>query len=216
MKIALAAARFIDGDVAFNLSQMKKYMLEAKSQGAELVCFGESFLQGFNGLCWDIEKDKKIAIAPDSEAMTAIKSWTVEIGVDVLFGYIEREGETLYSACGLVSGGEILHNYRRISEGWKERALTDGHYREGNSTETFSYQGRTCGVTLCGDLWVYPERFRGKADILFWPIFVNFSPPEVAGNGTACLCPPCRNGLPSDPPDQFPCGRRGLRRLRPL
>ncbi|MDO5400987.1 MAG: carbon-nitrogen hydrolase family protein [Eubacteriales bacterium] len=177
MKIALAAARFINGNVAFNLSQMEGYMRKARTQGAELVCFGESFLQGFDGLTWNYEQDKDIACTLDSPELTDMKRWSAEIGIDVLFGFIERKAETLFSTCVLVSCGEILHKYRRISPGWKEQEA-DSHYWEGNSSEPFLYKGRTCAIALCGDLWVYPERFRGTADVLFWPIFVNFSVEE--------------------------------------
>ena len=41
MKIALASAQIIDRDIKYNLSQMERYMKEAKAMGADLVCFGE-------------------------------------------------------------------------------------------------------------------------------------------------------------------------------
>lgn len=138
------------------------------------LLWGE-LLQGFDGLCWNYEADKTMARSMDAEEIAAIKKWTMDIGIDVLFGFIERDGEFLYSTCALVSGGEICHKYRRISPGWKEAELADDRYREGDVIEPFSYKGRTCAIALCGDLWVYPERFRDKADLLFWPIFVNFS-----------------------------------------
>ena len=50
MKIALASARIVDRDIKYNLSRMEHYMTEAKGSGADLVCFGEAFLQGFNAL----------------------------------------------------------------------------------------------------------------------------------------------------------------------
>lgn len=60
MKIALASARIVDRDTNYNLSQMERYMKEAKATGADLVCFGEAFLQGFNALSWQYEEDRKI------------------------------------------------------------------------------------------------------------------------------------------------------------
>lgn len=44
MKIALIAARIIDGDISYNLSQMEHWMRQAKARGADLACFGEAFL----------------------------------------------------------------------------------------------------------------------------------------------------------------------------
>lgn len=67
MKVALASARIVDRDINYNLSQMEKYMKVAKVMGADLVCFGEAFLQGFNALTWQYEEDKKIALPTSLE-----------------------------------------------------------------------------------------------------------------------------------------------------
>lgn len=175
MKIALAAAKLIDRDITFNLSQIKRYMQEAKQQGAELVCFGESFYQGFECFDWEYERDKNMAITLDSPEFSTLLQLTAQIGVDLMLGFMEREGEALYSSCALLSGGKLLHRYRRISKNWKEFQITDHHYQEGTTVEPFLYRGKTCLIALCGDLWIYPERFCQNADLLFWPVFVNFS-----------------------------------------
>lgn len=175
MKIALASAKFKNGDVPFNLFQMEKYMGDAKAAGAQLVCFGESFLQGFDCLTWDYERDRAMALTISSPEIACLCSQTEKIDIDVLFGFIEREGESLYSSCALLGRGRCLQLYRRISTGWKEIRHTDDHYREGTEVEPFCYRGRSCLIALCGDLWVYPERFAGKAELLFWPVYVDFT-----------------------------------------
>lgn len=103
--------------------------------------------------------------------------------MDALFGYNELEGDAIYSSCALISGGEILHNYRRISKGWKEYWQTDGHYQEGKSVETFDYRGRKCAIGLCGDLWDAPEKFALGEDILFWPVYVCWTKEEWENGG---------------------------------
>ncbi len=175
MKIALASARFIDCNIGFNLSQIEKYMLQAKTMGADLLCFGESYLQGFECLKWDYEIDKNTAVSLSSPEFTQLSKWTAEIGVDLLFGFIEKCENALYSSCAVLSNGKLLHLYRRISKGWKEFWHTDSHYQEGDAVKLFSYQDKNCLIALCGDLWDYPERFLQGADLLFWPVFVNFS-----------------------------------------
>lgn len=183
MKIALASARIADGDIQFNLSQMERYMKEAKANDAELVCFGEAFLQGFNALSWRYEEDRKIALSTSSAAFLQIKRWSKTIGIDVSFGYNESEGACIYSSCALISDGEIVHNYRRISRGWKEYEKTDEHYREGEGVETFVYKGKKCAIGLCGDLWEYPEKFALGEDILFWPVYVCWTKEEWENGG---------------------------------
>ena len=176
MRIAAAAYRFKNRDIEFNLSQIEKALSECRGK-ADLLCFGESFLQGFDSLDWIYETDKNMAITQDSKVMQRLCTLTVQYQTDLLFGYIERENDKIYSSCAVIVQGKLIHNYRRISENWKEYSRTDHHYCEGNSTEEFVYQGRKVMIALCGDLWLYPERFRTE-DLLIWPIYVNFDREE--------------------------------------
>ena len=171
MKIGLAPYKFKNNDIAFNLSQIEKAMQSMQGK-ADLLCFGETFLQGFDALSWDFEKDKNIAVSQDSPIMRQLCDWTLRYGVDLLLGYLERDGDSIYSSCVVLEQGKNVHNYRRISKGWKE-PTADGHYQEGNDTREFLYRGRRFQIALCGDLWDFPERFQTD-HILIWPIYVNF------------------------------------------
>ncbi len=53
MKTALAAVRLVNRDVSYNVQQMKRYMQMAKEHSAQLICSGESYLQGSDCLSWD-------------------------------------------------------------------------------------------------------------------------------------------------------------------
>ena len=199
MRIALASVRTVNGDVRHNLSQMERYMIEAQKKGADLVCFGETFLQGFDALTWRFGEDKGMAVSTDSNVFAEICRLSVQYGIDVLFGYVELVNESIYSSCALVSDGRLCHNYRRISRGWKEYSKTDEHYREGETVEVFSYKGRRCVIGLCGELWDFPERFALGEELLFWPVYVSWSVEEWE-NGSkteyaeqAAKC--CRNTL---------------------
>ena len=183
MKIALASARIVDRDIKYNLSQMERYMKEAKMMGADIICFGEAFLQGFNALSWNFEEDRKIALAMSSPEFAKIKALTKEIGIDVLFGYNELNNNSIYSSCALVMDGKILHNYRRISKGWKEYSITDEHYKEGTNVDIFDYKGKKCAIGLCGDLWDYPDRFALGEDIILWPVYVCWTKEEWEKGG---------------------------------
>ncbi len=177
MKVALASARFINGDIPHNLLQMRRFASWAKTAGADVVVFGEAFLQGFDGFVWEYEADREMAITTDGPVFAQLKAISQDTGIDLMTGFLEREGETLYSSCGLIEAGALAQRYRRISRGWKEYSCTDEHYREGEETTPFFYRGKRCLMPLCGDLWDDPERFRG-AELLFWPVYVNFSKQE--------------------------------------
>lgn len=176
MRIGLASYDFINGDISFNFAQMEKGMKKAQGE-VDLLCFGETFLQGFDALSWNYDQDREMAVCQDSRIMREICRLSDQYGMAVLFGYIEREGEALYSSCAVVERGKIIHNYRRISEGWKESSQTDGHYREGTDTAGFLWRGRQMTIALCGDLWEYPLRFQTDG-LLIWPVYVNFSMEE--------------------------------------
>lgn len=173
MRIGLASYMFINNDIPFNLSQIEKGT--AAAQGSvDLLCFGETFLQGFDALSWVYERDRDIAVSTDSSVMNRLCDLTRRYSVDLLFGYIEKEADALYSSCAVVEKGALTYNFRRISKGWKEYWHTDEHYKEGTDTCGFAYRGQPAAIALCGDLWDYPERFRTDG-LLIWPVYVNFN-----------------------------------------
>ena len=111
------------------MSQIERALRETVGK-VDLLCFGETFLQGFNSLCWDYDVDKDIALEKESDEIKQLQRWTEQYKVAILTGYVEKEGDALYSSCITISEGKIIHNYRRISKGWKEYTITDKHYQE--------------------------------------------------------------------------------------
>lgn len=173
MQIGLVSYRSKNRDIAFNMKQIELAMRRSEGN-VDLLCFGEAFLQGFDALCWDYEKDKEIAIELSSESISQLRKWTLQYGVSLIVGYIERDRERLYSSCAVISDSEIVHNYRRISKGWKEYEKTDGHYCEGDEVKPFYLNGKGITLTVCGDLWEFPVRFKTD-ELLIWPVYVNYS-----------------------------------------
>ena len=173
MRIGLVSYRCENRNTAFNMKQIELAMQRAEGK-ADLLCFGEAFLQGFDALCWDYEADQTIALDLSSETISQLRRWTVQYGISLLVGYIEKDDGKLYSSCVVISDGGIVHNYRRISRGWKEYAITDGHYCEGNETGAFQLHGKKINLALCGDLWHCPDRFRTN-HLLIWPVYVNYT-----------------------------------------
>ena len=174
MKIGLAQYKFINKDIIFNLLQMDKAIKESAGK-VDLLCFGETFLQGFDSLSWKYEEDKDVAVTKDSPEMQTICNWSKEYSVAIAFGYIEREDETLYSSYAFIADGKLAHNYRRMSIGWKESWQTDDHYKEGETVEKFSFMDQDFEIALCGDLWDETwDKFITDA-IVLWPVYVNFT-----------------------------------------
>ena len=172
MRIGLVSYRVENKNTEFNISQIERAMIESAGK-ADILCFGEDVLQGFESLCWNYEDDKDMAIATDSETINRLRKMTEQYRLGIAFGYIEKDGKTLYSSYAVIDDGNIVHNYRRISRGWKEVDRTDNHYLEGSDTSEFLFRGRMIRVALCGDLWDYPERFKTN-NLLIWPVYVNY------------------------------------------
>lgn len=173
MKIGLASYEFRNGNIGFNLHQMQRGLFEARENGADMLCFGEGFLQGFDAMSFSYEKDCDTAISQDDERMHRLEEYSTNAGVDLAFGYYERDGETIYSSYAVIIDGKLAHNYRRISTGWKE-SFAGEEYREGDSVCEFEYRGQILILALCGDMWDMPERFKTNG-VLIWPVYVNFS-----------------------------------------
>ena len=176
MQVGLVTFECKNRNVSFNMSQIERAMRESQGK-VDLLCFGEAYLQGFDSLCWDYAIDKEMALEMKSETVCQLCKWSKEYGVALLTGYIEKEKECLHSSCIVIEDGEILHNYRRITKGWKEYWKTDGHYQEGNKTEDIIFRNHQIRLALCGDMWDCPERFKTK-HLLIWPVYVNFAVEE--------------------------------------
>ena len=175
MKAGLASFEFRNNDLDFNMNQIKHALFNFPE--ADLICFGEAFLQGFDALSWNYEIDKNIALSQDSSVFQTLKLWTKMTNKALMIGYIERENECLYSSYALISQGNVVHNYRRITKGWKEISKTDSHYCEGTEIHSFHFKGKNFLIALCGDLWDTPESFKTDCTII-WPVYVDYSKEE--------------------------------------
>lgn len=200
MKIALASAPVINRDIDYNLNIILRTM-EGLSGHADLVLFGESVLQGFDCLIWDYETDRKMAVTQDDPAINQLRDAARQYGVAVSFGYIEAVDETLYSSQLVIdAAGRIVHNFHRVSEGWKEYSKTDAHYCEGARFEAFDAGGKRMAIALCGDLWTdgRPEEMHALgADVVLWPVWCDYKAEEWNGSinqeyaEQAALCGDC-------------------------
>ena len=176
MKIALCAARFVNGDVPGNIKRMIFYM---KKYGAEadLVCFGEAFLQGFDGLIWNYDEDVRVAVEQDSPEISRLRCAARDVGTALAFGYMELAVGKIYSSYMVIAAdGTVLCNYRRMSVGWKVPNV-DERYAEGYSVAEFELGGNRFSVMLCGDLWtdeVAAELKDIDVDAVLWPVYTDF------------------------------------------
>jgi len=177
MRCALAAVGFKNEDVQFNkkvmIDTLEKYVNEA-----DIVIFGESFLQGFYGANFDPEHDEKIAVTTDDSVIKEMCTAAKKYNIAVSFGFIEKcEDKFFSSQITIDKNGEIADLYRRVSEGWKE-SIANERYCEGKEFHTFSFRDKSIAVGLCGDLW-FEENAEAinqlNADLVFWPVYTDYN-----------------------------------------
>ena len=123
-----------------------------------------------------------MALPLDSAPIRQLQDAARKYATAISFGFIERDGDALYSSCAFISAdGEIIHRFRRVSVGWKDYRKTDAHYREGAHFEKFTYGGKTFAIGLCGDLWTdgRPEEMHAlDADVVLWPVWCDYRADE--------------------------------------
>jgi len=178
MVIALASKKFVNKDISANLQSMLACVEECAQQKIDLLCFGESFLQGFDCLDWDIEKDLVHGVSANSDIFAKISTAAKQHKVAVAFGYIEKDSDCLYSSYAVIdSMGKLIYNFKRVSVGWKVPQMCNNpFYREGNGFSTFKLMSKTISVGLCGDFWHDEnlEKMRNvDCDFVLWPVFVD-------------------------------------------
>lgn len=83
MKIGLASKEFINKDIEKNTNTIIETMIEAKENNANMICFGEAFLQGFDSLSWNYEKDKEMALSLSSLPIKILCNYAKKLGICV-------------------------------------------------------------------------------------------------------------------------------------
>jgi len=176
VKCALASMGFVSEDLQYNKQLIIDTMI-ACSVKADIVLFGEAFLQGFYGVNFDIQHDTQIAISQDSSIIKEICKIAKQHSIGVSFGFIEKEEDCFYSSqITIDTDGAVIDVYRRVSPGWKE-TFANEQYQEGDGFHEFYFMGKKIVIGLCGDLW-YDEHVgkvkRLKPDVVFWPVYTDF------------------------------------------
>ena len=176
MRCALASKGFINEDLHHNQTVMIETLKQCSGK-ADIVIFGEAFLQGFYAATFQNEHDRQLAVACDHFIITAIQEAAKTYAIAVSFGFIEKVDDTFYSSQLTIDAeGQILDLFRRVSPGWK--IPTAGpQYCEGNGFHAFFFQGKKAAVGLCGDLW-FDENVEAvnklNPDVVFWPVYTDY------------------------------------------
>lgn len=171
-------------DIDANTATIMSAIEENKAENVDFVIFGQSFLQGFNAMTGDIEKDILTAVAQDSAEITKIREKAIECKTGVGFGYFEKDGELIYNSFILIdSEGKTVSNFRRMHRGWHYKFISD-NYADGKDMTVFTYKNWTIAGAICGDLFNgVRDLDTKKFDVLLWPACEELTAEEWADMG---------------------------------
>ncbi len=182
MRIAICSAKQINGDIYTNLRTMEDMVYKAHESQADLIVFGEAFLQGFDGITFEnYEADLALSLTDVDDPIFRLKMMAVGYDMAIGFGYYERSLGNIYSSYMVINkDGEILTNYRRMSEGWKKKTASD-KYQEGKTLNVFEFMDTKIVVGICGDFWsddILKHLTTFEYDLVLWPNFNNYTPQQ--------------------------------------
>ncbi|KOU52868.1 carbon-nitrogen hydrolase family protein [Streptomyces sp. WM6378] len=154
-------------DVAANLKVLDEAAGRAAETGAGLIVCPELFLTGY-AIGDDVAE---LAEAADGPSAQAIADIAVRHGLAVVYGYPERDGDTVYNAAQLIGpDGSRLANYRKthLFGCFEQEAFTPGD----EPVVQAELNGLRVGMMICYDV-EFPENVRAHAlagtDLLLVP-----------------------------------------------
>jgi len=182
--VRVGAAQFEhrDGDKAYNLARIRDLAGRAAAQGAEMVCFHECSVTGYTFLR-RLEREALSRLAepvPGGPATAALIETARELGVLVMAGLIEAEGDRLYNTCVTVGPEGFITRFRKL------HPFISPHLSPGEGHHVADLRGLRAGFLICYDNNL-PENVRATAllgaDVIFAPHVTGGTPSSMPGRG---------------------------------
>ncbi|MEU7053094.1 carbon-nitrogen hydrolase family protein [Streptomyces eurythermus] len=157
MRTALLQSSGRPGSIAENLKVLDEAAGRAAAAGAGLLAAPEMFLTGYaigDGIA-------RLAEPADGDSADAVAEIATRHGVALVYGYPERDGDTVFNSAQLISAdGTRLANYRKTHLfGCFER----DHFTPGErQVVQAELNGLTVGLLICYDV-EFPENVRAHA-----------------------------------------------------
>ncbi len=140
-----------------NFERTLEALKEAAAHGAELAITPECVIHGY-GFEKAEERGRVLRTAEtvDSPRMGRVREAARELGIDVVFGFAERDGDRVHNSAAVISrAGELLDVYRKVHCRNFESECHDGWFTAG---QRFFAVERPCaegaynlGVMICFD-----------------------------------------------------------------
>jgi N-carbamoylputrescine amidase len=168
---------------AQNLEKAQKYIRDAVSQGAEIICLQELFHMIY--FCHEENYDYfSLAETKESTTFQELSALAKENRIVLIIPYFEKRAGGIYHNSALVvdADGSILGNYRKNHIPDDPGYFEKFYFTPGDTGYmVFKTRYATIGVLICWDQW-YPEAARITsmmgAEILFYPTAIGWEDHE--------------------------------------
>ncbi len=151
MKIALAQTNPIIGDIERNIAKACEFISRARSEGAELVVFGELSIVGYPPR--DLLRKERFV----SDSVSAVETLARQCkGIAALVGFVRPNpdaGRRLQNAAALLADGEIRHIHVKTLLPTYDVFDETRYFEPGQQSGCIEIAGRRVGLSICEDLW---------------------------------------------------------------
>jgi NAD+ synthase (glutamine-hydrolysing) len=174
LKLCLAQLNLFVGDVDGNASRIVATARDAQAQGADLVMFPELALAGYP------PEDLLFHSGFRHQVEAAIARVCRETkGIDVLFGYPEYDGTTIYNSAALVRDGRPYANHRKQCLPNYKVFDEKRYFTPGRSPTLVDVKGARVALLVCEDVWEKLPVAEAKAAGAELVLVVNASPYQL-------------------------------------
>jgi len=147
------------GDTEATLEKMKKMVIEAAEQGANIVLFGEMVLNSCN-YAENIEcRNKDFAEPLPGPSSLEIAELTKKYGIWVVYGFLEKgkdesDPSKIYNSVAIIGPEGAIGSYSKMHPGFIEDV------ERGLEPVSFDTPWGPVGISICLDTYGFPELAR--------------------------------------------------------
>jgi predicted amidohydrolase len=145
MRIAACQLPHVQNDPERALALVEQHATSAQHDGAELICFPECFLQGYDVSPSHVEA---VALELESLAFEQILRRLRRLLPVVVLGLIEKRDGKFYNTAVVITQGVLVGRYRKAHLVGGEQAI----FGRGDDCPVFDVDDVKVGINICYDL----------------------------------------------------------------
>lgn len=152
MRIALAQLNYIIGDFAGNLDKMTRAIGEARTRGADLICFAELAVCGYPPQDF-LEFPDFLRRCGESVQALAALSHDIAIVVGAPVANPVVEGKDLFNAALFLADGKVLHTHHKALLPTYDIFDEYRYFEPAAAFGVVEWRGVRMALTVCEDIW---------------------------------------------------------------